>query len=1264
MKKLTKLLCLLLCVVMVAGLLPATASAATTKVNQIKLTMETPALGKKPAATATSESPSSEFVSIEWYGALDANGCFKANTVYSAKIVMKIKDEYTDRIFKTIEAKNLIINGTKCSNGQVGSEVSEDGRTVTLAYILPHMFTESGSKKSVGYINVVDVIVDIPEAGRTPATVQQVNVSDGQVFVKDVKWSGTLDSQGRFIAGNEYTAEFLLGIKPGERLAFATAPWMYESHMTVNGKASQEAKAYYDCQQASVFYTFTALGDISAVPETDNVKLTITPPAVGELPHYNAKVAAGWNSYVTHSEWIGNFDEYGRFQAGETYTFKVTTKVDPTKSDFVYKSTGLHLINDKAAVCEKISDGGKTMTVSYTFPPLTGTAAAITGTPVSGFQPGDHGTMKVSGSAVAWLYEDATKDSELVGTKSGKTLLVLSAFVKDNWCAVMVDNKLMYVEHGDVFSDYVKYGSGSVEPYRDLWQTAEAVTGAQPITELRDLPVSANLGENPRVSDEYKGDDHMYYLSDISWNCDGPLQPYIWAEVVITCKAKEGYYFAQDVEYNPYSYSINVPQKLRYVDDKTVELTYYEWISGRSVDQGVTDAMKLYNELHPVDDPFAYPTFGTAKLYAPIDDTYQISESWRIYDYPSSRSLYLKGDVTGVIKILDWDLTDEIPELTGDWCRISYARTTGYVPKGVLTDVKLSDFWEGAPAQLHNSPFKFAGGSGTKEDPYLIATAEQLDAVRKDLDAHYKLIADIDLSGWGNWVPIGGTPAFGAGLDGVNTAQFGGGAFIGGFDGNGHVISGMTIEVNRETPYMQGESNSHFYGLFAMAGEATIKNLGLVNYNIDLNYTAAKKNFWIWIGAFSGWVTGGSMTNCYAAGGNISVNVQVAEGSDAMIEIKAGGLTGEVALADIKRCYNASDITVKCNKPGYLAGGGICGNLCKAWIVECFNAGDISLPVGDVHTFWRESFVGGITAEITPNGIENTMGKPKELGCYIWNCYNVGHLTANTVAGIYVSNNSLSAGYVENCYNIGKMTCNSTALDGYTMPRKADILSSWTSCCNSTYVKNCYANGNGVSGDAWQKSAKLGRMVLKAIPEDTLDIPDNGPTTPFNDVPEKEYYFEPVLWAVEKKITAGTSATTFSPNQTCTRAQILTFLWRAVGSPKATGTNPFTDVKTSDYFYDAAIWAYGKGMVSGNKFAGNTPCTRIETVIYLWKNAGAPRDLVYGSFLDLPDIPDAPEAVGWAVAYGITLGTSATTFSPNQTCTRGQIVTFLYRAIK
>lgn len=168
------------------------------------------------------------------------------------------------------------------------------------------------------------------------------------------------------------------------------------------------------------------------------------------------------------------------------------------------------------------------------------------------------------------------------------------------------------------------------------------------------------------------------------------------------------------------------------------------------------------------------------------------------------------------------------------------------------------------------------------------------------------------------------------------------------------------------------------------------------------------------------------------------------------------------------------------------------------------------------------------------------------------------------------------------------------------------------------------------------------------------------PTTPskpkFTDVTTNAYYADAVAWAVEKGITAGTSDTTFSPNSTCTTAQILTFLWRSQGQPEPTIKNPFSDIKENDYFYKAALWASEKGLVSGSTFRGNAPCTRSATVTYLWKLAGSP-SAPAASFTDVSSM-----AVSWAVSKNITSGTSATTFSPEATCTRGQIATFLFRA--
>ena len=173
-----------------------------------------------------------------------------------------------------------------------------------------------------------------------------------------------------------------------------------------------------------------------------------------------------------------------------------------------------------------------------------------------------------------------------------------------------------------------------------------------------------------------------------------------------------------------------------------------------------------------------------------------------------------------------------------------------------------------------------------------------------------------------------------------------------------------------------------------------------------------------------------------------------------------------------------------------------------------------------------------------------------------------------------------------------------------------------------------------------------------------------GPKPTFTDVPE--VYKRSVDWAVENVITNGTSPTTFSPNNPCTRNHVITFLWRANGSPAYTIANPFKDVDVSKDFGKAAVWAYEKGLVSGSTFDGNKPCTRVEAVTYLWLLEGRPTvevselSKVLGSFSDISPEAAHAQAVAWAVKEGITNGNNGK-FMPDNTCTRGQIVTFLYR---
>ena len=175
------------------------------------------------------------------------------------------------------------------------------------------------------------------------------------------------------------------------------------------------------------------------------------------------------------------------------------------------------------------------------------------------------------------------------------------------------------------------------------------------------------------------------------------------------------------------------------------------------------------------------------------------------------------------------------------------------------------------------------------------------------------------------------------------------------------------------------------------------------------------------------------------------------------------------------------------------------------------------------------------------------------------------------------------------------------------------------------------------------------------------------PAPLFTDVKSGAYYADAVSWAVANNVTNGTSATTFSPEETCTRGQIVTFLWRAAGEPSPNGTkNPFTDVKEDAYYYKAVLWAVEQGITTGSSettFSPDESCTRGQVATFLWRYENKPTPAAKNPFADVTKGAYYYDAVLWAVEAGVTNGTSATTFSPDDTCTRGQIVTFLYRGI-
>ncbi|MBQ8301164.1 MAG: S-layer homology domain-containing protein, partial [Clostridia bacterium] len=182
------------------------------------------------------------------------------------------------------------------------------------------------------------------------------------------------------------------------------------------------------------------------------------------------------------------------------------------------------------------------------------------------------------------------------------------------------------------------------------------------------------------------------------------------------------------------------------------------------------------------------------------------------------------------------------------------------------------------------------------------------------------------------------------------------------------------------------------------------------------------------------------------------------------------------------------------------------------------------------------------------------------------------------------------------------------------------------------------------------------------------DKPQEPEKSAFVDVSKDAYYYQPVMWAVENGITSGTSENTFSPDADCTRAQVVTFLWRMIASPEpAAIENPFVDVKADAYYYKPVMWAVGSNITGGtsaNTFSPDENCTRAQVVAFLWRTAGQPKpEGKSNTFTDVKADSYYYDAVLWAVENGITSGTGENIFSPDDSCTRAQVVTFLYRFI-
>ena len=231
--------------------------------------------------------------------------------------------------------------------------------------------------------------------------------------------------------------------------------------------------------------------------------------------------------------------------------------------------------------------------------------------------------------------------------------------------------------------------------------------------------------------------------------------------------------------------------------------------------------------------------------------------------------------------------------------------------------------------------------------------------------------------------------------------------------------------------------------------------------------------------------------------------------------------------------------------------------------------------------------------------------------------------------------------------------------------------------CKETKTEEIKATGHSFTDYIYNYDAQVGKDGTETATCDngcgTTDtraksgtaLQQPTPTINFTDVDANQYYAQPVQWAVTKGITDGIGDNKFAPDMTCTRGQIVTFLWRAKGKPEPTSNNnPFDDVFESDYYYKAVLWAVEQGITTGTSattFSPNAGCTRAQVATFLWRAEGKPSSSVSNPFYDVNTSEYYGTAVLWAVEKNITKGTSETTFSPEATCTRGQIVTFLYR---
>ena len=660
---------------------------------------------------------------------------------------------------------------------------------------------------------------------------------------------------------------------------------------------------------------------------------------------------------------------------------------------------------------------------------------------------------------------------------------------------------------------------------------------------------------------------------------------------------------------------------------------------------------------------------------------------------------------------------------------------------------------------------KFAGGSGTQDDPYLIANETQLRylaySINKDVDwsgVYFKQTADIDVSS-SEWLPIGW--ALNAEVNGEKTlvAMY---PFRGNYDGGDYTISGLTIgsenaPADQMTSGLFGFTAGEYTDNSEPAGSeqtVTLKNIHLENVDIHVStryetYTA---------GLLGNGQTGIYIDNCFVTG---AIDVTTSESF-----ARAGGLVANALRGAVTNSWTDVDITASTDA-SHVYAGGMFSLTNRVTVINCYALGDVtgnSTNNNKVHIGGFTGQQGGVQINCYAAGNVISLKSTTDVGgmngrnggiAADYDCYYNTEATqkngdttneTNVVTGVNANDQSLIVAEGKTASELASEDF--AALLNNNLESIDDLLgavdSFLTSLTDRGYTHlNYYQNNellewvlaDGVVGfgkaeedpgtnnisvpsvshgtvTASPTNASKGSTVtLTVSPDDgyelssltvtdasgnVLTLTDKGngkytftmpaskvtvsatfkasahdcPSKNFTDVDITQYYHEAVDWAVTSGVTVGTTATTFSPNASCTRAQVVTFLWRAAGSPEPERTeNPFADVSHDGSlkpYYKAILWAVEQGITSGvtkTEFAPNSPCTRAQFVTFLWRYEKKPDSSgSIGGFKDADTIA-APyqSAVVWAVEEGVTTGYGDSTFRPNNVCTRAQSVIFLYR---